>query len=191
MRMSLMVAVGLSLAVVSPSHAAQVLRLGSFSPGQELTEDGSIHLGPGKYRFTLTSSSPNSGVWAEVLYSFRYNYYRYLENDLYWGGNSGTVALSLEGVTPTRAQLDLQVKPATSTYDSDLRRDDHADVCCDYRFGISGADRAGRYRFSVSAVPEPATWALMVLGIGAIGFAMRRQRSRGPTAVNYRVSYSG
>ena len=29
---------------------------------------------------------------------------------------------------------------------------------------------------SDSAVPEPATWAMMLLGFGAIGFAVRRQR---------------
>jgi hypothetical protein len=28
------------------------------------------------------------------------------------------------------------------------------------------------------AVPEPATWAMMLLGFGAIGFAMRRQKAR-------------
>ena len=31
--------------------------------------------------------------------------------------------------------------------------------------------------FAVNAVPEPATWALMLLGFGAIGFGMRRRRS--------------
>jgi hypothetical protein len=30
---------------------------------------------------------------------------------------------------------------------------------------------------SITAVPEPATWAMMLLGFGAIGFAMRRRRS--------------
>jgi hypothetical protein len=29
-----------------------------------------------------------------------------------------------------------------------------------------------------SAVPEPSTWALMLLGFGGIGFAMRRQRAK-------------
>lgn len=29
----------------------------------------------------------------------------------------------------------------------------------------------------VAAVPEPATWAMMLVGFGAIGFAMRRRRS--------------
>jgi hypothetical protein len=28
-----------------------------------------------------------------------------------------------------------------------------------------------------SAVPEPATWAMMLLGFGAIGFSMRRRRA--------------
>lgn len=29
---------------------------------------------------------------------------------------------------------------------------------------------------NVGAVPEPATWALMTLGMAAVGFAMRRRR---------------
>jgi hypothetical protein len=32
--------------------------------------------------------------------------------------------------------------------------------------------------FSWIAVPEPATWAMMLLGFGGIGLAMRRQRAR-------------
>ena len=35
----------------------------------------------------------------------------------------------------------------------------------------------------VDAVPEPATWALMILGFGAIGAALRRHRSLGAFAV--------
>ncbi len=30
---------------------------------------------------------------------------------------------------------------------------------------------------SLAAVPEPATWALMLMGFGAVGLAVRRQRS--------------
>lgn len=32
---------------------------------------------------------------------------------------------------------------------------------------------------SVAAVPEPGTWALMLLGFGAVGFSMRRRRQTG------------
>jgi hypothetical protein len=38
--------------------------------------------------------------------------------------------------------------------------------------------------FSVTAVPEPATWAMMLLGFGMIGFAMRK-RSNVRTTVSY------
>lgn len=31
--------------------------------------------------------------------------------------------------------------------------------------------------FTPSAVPEPATWAMMLLGFGAVGFAMRRKNA--------------
>lgn len=37
-----------------------------------------------------------------------------------------------------------------------------------------------------AAVPEPATWALMILGMGAVGFAMRRSRkSKVSTTVRF------
>lgn len=44
--------------------------------------------------------------------------------------------------------------------------------------GTSGSNGnyAGTISFSpTAAVPEPATWAMMVLGFGAVGFAMRRR----------------
>lgn len=39
--------------------------------------------------------------------------------------------------------------------------------------GVSNA-----YLFTATAVPEPATWAMMLLGFGGIGFAMRRSRKQ-------------
>ncbi len=44
----------------------------------------------------------------------------------------------------------------------------------------SGKSWSGDFQISIAStppgVPEPATWGLMVLGLGAIGAAMRRQR---------------
>lgn len=58
-------------------------------------------------------------------------------------------------------------------------------TCGDYE---SGDDFCGNVRYTltydytpfdgVGAVPEPGTWAMMLLGFGAIGFAMRRRRLR-------------
>jgi choice-of-anchor A domain-containing protein len=36
---------------------------------------------------------------------------------------------------------------------------------------------------SVSAMPEPATWAMLILGFGLIGFAMRRRRATIPAPI--------
>lgn len=64
-----------------------------------------------------------------------------------------------------------------------------------FRFGTAGSYNYGYVRFAGSqiqtiayqdlanvgiqagAVPEPATWALMILGFGAVGGAMRRRQS--------------
>lgn len=34
------------------------------------------------------------------------------------------------------------------------------------------------YAFFASGVPEPATWAMLLIGFGGIGFSLRRQRTR-------------
>jgi hypothetical protein len=41
------------------------------------------------------------------------------------------------------------------------------------------------FNFSINAVPEPATWAMLLLGFGMIGFAMRKR-----STVRGTVSYS-
>ncbi|WP_338502854.1 choice-of-anchor P family protein [Sphingomonas kaistensis] len=45
---------------------------------------------------------------------------------------------------------------------------------------IVGQSRASVTAGVAAAVPEPSTWAMMLLGFGAIGFAMRRRRSSTP-----------
>lgn len=51
-------------------------------------------------------------------------------------------------------------------------------------FNLSGGFTAGPATLTISravaAVPEPGTWAMMLIGFGAIGFAVRRRR---PTAM--------
>lgn len=42
----------------------------------------------------------------------------------------------------------------------------------------------GTLSFVAGAIPEPSTWALMILGFGAIGFGMRRKKKQA------QVSYS-
>ena len=42
--------------------------------------------------------------------------------------------------------------------------------------GLNGASGTGTVSTLTAAVPEPGTWAMMLLGFGAIGFSMRRKR---------------
>ncbi|HET9629218.1 MAG TPA: FxDxF family PEP-CTERM protein [Novosphingobium sp.] len=41
----------------------------------------------------------------------------------------------------------------------------------------------------VAAVPEPATWAMMLLGLGGIGFALRRRQRAAVKATGPRIGY--
>jgi hypothetical protein len=47
------------------------------------------------------------------------------------------------------------------------------------RFNLAGvAFRPDQeFTFNVTSVPEPGTWLLMMLGLGAVGFAMRRRQT--------------
>ena len=49
---------------------------------------------------------------------------------------------------------------------------------------VSFTSASGSFLSNVPGVPEPATWAMMLLGFGMIGFAMRK-RSNVSTAVSY------
>jgi hypothetical protein len=51
--------------------------------------------------------------------------------------------------------------------------------------GISAAETPGQ----TGAVPEPATWAMMLMGFGAVGFGMRRRKSAADTK-RLRVAYA-
>ncbi len=44
----------------------------------------------------------------------------------------------------------------------------------------SGLSNAALFWTGVAAVPEPGTWAMMLVGFGAIGASMRRRRSARP-----------
>lgn len=41
------------------------------------------------------------------------------------------------------------------------------------------------FTFAITAVPEPGTWMLMILGLGAVGFSMRRRQN---AAVRYQFA---
>lgn len=45
-------------------------------------------------------------------------------------------------------------------------------------FDSNSGDNSGFITFNITAVPEPATWALMLVGFGMIGFGLRSRRKQ-------------
>ena len=45
-----------------------------------------------------------------------------------------------------------------------------------FKFGLNGGSSAVLYSTGMGAVPEPSTWALLMLGFAAVGFSMRRRK---------------
>lgn len=46
-----------------------------------------------------------------------------------------------------------------------------------YLYDDALSDNSGGVSLSLAAVPEPATWAMLILGMGVVGAAMRRRRT--------------
>ncbi|WP_294058572.1 PEPxxWA-CTERM sorting domain-containing protein [Sphingomonas sp.] len=74
--------------------------------------------------------------------------------------NGGTTVLGLAGGASPRLFTGTTGNPTMKTGD----------------FTLTGS--SGTYLLHVAAVPEPATWAMLILGFGAIGVALRTRPAR-------------
>jgi PEP-CTERM motif-containing protein len=79
------------------------------------------------------------------------------------GGGTDTVLFTLDGASGTYDTIDL------SAYSNILSFTLNTDDPYGLSYDNFTYDAAG-------AVPEPATWAMMIFGFGAIGFGMRRRK---------------
>ena len=84
---------------------------------------------------------------------------------------SGGGTLDVASLTPGDGGLELRLGPPGIPLSAG-----------NYRLTINGTSpNAGSFTGNVfiTSVPEPGTWALMLLGFGALGMAMRRSRRQG------------
>lgn len=83
-------------------------------------------------------------------------------------GLAGPVALSQVLFDPNDTFLRNMISVGAGTYTLNIQGTP----------GTTAGSISGTVAFSsVAAVPEPGTWALMLLGFGAVGFSMRRRRA--------------
>ena len=104
----------------------------------------------GLYSITLTTSSPAVDFTSAVLSGL--------------GGPYNLVEIDDDG-TNEFWRLANPVTLGASTYTLSINGNN------------SGAGSLGGSITIRQAVPEPSTWAMMLLGFGAVGFAMRRRRT--------------
>jgi hypothetical protein len=103
----------------------------------------------GTYTFALITSTPGASVTLEQLMA---------------GG--GTSILQTVMGSGNSLTLNTGTLAANTTYR----------FLYNFTAGTGGGTVSGNASFLQSAVPEPATWALMLMGFGGIGLAMRRRR---------------
>ena len=107
----------------------------------------------GLYSITLTTSSPAVDFTSAILSGL--------------GGPYNLVEIDDDG-TNEFWRLANPITLDASTYTLTINGDN------------SGAGSlGGSITIRQAAVPEPSTWAMMLLGFGAVGFAMRRRRTPG------------
>ncbi len=151
---------------VQPANAATV-SAGLFAAPPE----------PGGYSLEFTFSAPVTNFVYWVAIDDKYNFYNY--DGSYNGGNTVTADFykTIAGPVSNIQFIFKLLRPYEHPWGAGVTKKGsyvfYGDV---FRFEApEGTTYTASHRF-LTAVPEPATWALMLLGFGAVGAALRRKR---------------
>lgn len=160
---------------------AAVTLLSSASAADAATYYKNLQLSPpgsGKYRLDVSFAQPTSGWW-EIGGEYRYNVfdkatgaYSWGNEEPYWGANGELVA---------GRSISVQIKtPKSGVYDhgSEIEYYSHSR----WFSMTANSDQPIEYSYTFTAVPEPATWAMMIIGFAGVGGALRGKRKSIATA---------
>ncbi len=174
-------AAAMAIIAAAPAQAA-VIASGSFGADESVFQDGALTLGPGRYRFVLTVTTPlqfqGSSIQKSTVTDFICFDPDIAPGEFPCGGDDVPTIYDLAQVTPTRFETLVTVDPASEVpFNSPpIIRYRTFDTCCTFAVDLVSAG-AGAYELSFAAVPEPSIWALMIAGVGGTGAGLRR-RSR-------------
>lgn len=180
----------LSLSLIPSSAAAQIVVFndaGAFNAavGPTVLEDFSdANLAPG-LSFTSTAGSVGGGKFNDRLVAGGFTTFQFANSQTAFGGvfdlsaggaGTGILVSFLGGSSQVVGQIDRacvgcffgfsSTNPFTSVTFTNGTQTGVAET-----FNLDNLQSA-----QVSAVPEPGTWAMMLIGFGAIGASMRRRR---------------
>jgi hypothetical protein len=166
-----------ALTVASAANATVTIDATSFTA--QATSDGDLTFSTGYLDNGAGSPFNEFITWTETwdgLYSF----------DLQSIGVTGAAATDVDftsvWLSGTGIVGSILINPAADSTDlfehyalTDLALD--AGTYTLRMTGTRGTTSTFTGNISFAAVPEPGTWAMMLLGFGAVGFAMRRRRT--------------
>lgn len=167
MKLGLLAAAPLALALTAPASAAEYIF--NFTPSQALigppvsgsgtftTSDVSTVIG-GRTAFQITSIT--GMVNGSQIVAPTGNYGNYFTTGPTFLDGTGLRFFTQSGIDVRFFFQDTVSRYRVNTFGA---------------FGSSEYVNATSSR-ATAAVPEPATWALMVIGFGAVGFALRRRK---------------
>ncbi|MES2895026.1 MAG: PEPxxWA-CTERM sorting domain-containing protein [Pseudomonadota bacterium] len=180
--------VALALAFSSGAHAATNVFHGVIQDdglGAEIFQpDGVFEVGGGRYRFEFASDAAPLSGGAFVRQFFHVHFYDAGGNEI--GGSDGDDVFN-RFISDPAAGLTFTSKgffgyfevPRSYTDPNGVDGGyDEWDFKAQTGLTMSFADDAvgAAYTYRLTAVPEPATWAMMIIGFGLAGSGLRRER---------------
>lgn len=164
------------------ANAATIINLGTFGPNASVHANGAFGAGPGTYKATLTLSTPVTFFTGMIIKTTTTNFFCQDTGapEFNCGGDDVPTLNDLMPVNPLLYTVVFKVDPKMTvlTPNEFVTRTETFDSCCDFSLDFQSVE-GGSYELSFAAlggVPEPATWMLAIMGMGAIGVAMRRRK---------------
>lgn len=186
-------AIALSLLAAPAAHATVIASLGNN--GSAFTSIGSLGTRVGGMVYTsdepfadipkggifdseFLASGPSSGAPATITFNSALNYLSFL-----WGSpdtyNLLTLTTNLGNIlTYTPQGLNFAVTDGNQAFSQYVQfKASGGEYITSAKFDVTSPTDAFEVANFRAAVPEPATWALMIMGIGFAGAAMRRRQT--------------
>jgi hypothetical protein len=172
----------------SPAGAVTFSGTAVFDEFGEALVQGPLVSTPGTYRYEFTLSSP-AFAQLELIDVLSYDFYD-ADDGTYYGGNDAPNYLTTDFLSSpvTRGGTFYTLRPPYEDLDFPILEKGfyHLDGALLHLYlpqdqNLLTAARSVDYTFSVTLVPEPAAWTLMIAGFGFAGAALRRRRAAAHT----------